>query len=68
VFLYQDRNMDTSSTKNSNQPPVCNISLCGKDAEWRVDLFDKVEYYCNRHRPGVPETLMTKLQSPSGLH
>jgi hypothetical protein len=52
-------NMDRA--KNANGPPMCHIPLCGGDAEWRVELFERVEYYCNRHRPGLPETLMTKV-------
>jgi len=50
-----------SSDKIELNDLICNVSLCGRLAEWRVELFDKVEYYCNRHKPSVPETLMTKL-------
>jgi len=51
-----------SSDKLELNDLICNVSLCGHNAEWRVELFDKVEYYCNRHKPSVPETLMTKLE------
>jgi hypothetical protein len=48
-------------SQSSEHEPICNISLCGKVAVWKVDFFDRVEYYCQRHKPGVPEMLMTKL-------
>ena len=41
---------------------LCDISLCGRNAVWKVELFDKIEYYCQRHKPGVPDTLMTRLE------
>ena len=50
------------SAENS-QEPVCDISLCGRNAVWKVDLFDRIEYYCQRHKPGVPDALMTRLES-----
>ena len=43
--------------------PTCDIPLCGRDAEWRVEMFEKVEYYCERHRPGVPEKFMTLVKA-----
>ncbi len=48
---------------NSEGKPVCNIPLCGKDGEWQVDMFGRAEYYCERHRPGVPEKFMEKTNS-----
>jgi hypothetical protein len=47
--------------QNSEAKPVCNIPLCGKEGEWRVEMFGRVEYYCERHRPGVPEKFMEKI-------
>ena len=49
--------------QNSEAKPVCNIPLCGREGEWRVDMFGRVEYYCERHRPGVPEKFMEKMNS-----
>jgi hypothetical protein len=42
---------------------TCQISLCGKAADWEVDLFDKIEYYCQRHKPAVPERFMRRLNT-----
>ncbi|MGA2461042.1 MAG: hypothetical protein ABSF82_06445 [Candidatus Bathyarchaeia archaeon] len=53
--------MNTTETENAKAKPVCNIALCGKEAEWEVELFGKVEHYCQRHRPAVPEKFFTKL-------
>jgi len=43
--------------------PVCNLPLCGRPAEWRMEMFGKVEYYCSRHRPAVPEKFMAKVNT-----
>jgi hypothetical protein len=53
--------MASSKQENSDSKPICNIPLCGKDADWEVELFGKVEYYCMRHKPGVPEQFMARL-------
>ena len=53
--------MEAMPPQNSEAKPVCNIPLCGRDAEWQVDMFGKLEYYCERHRPGVPEQFMEKV-------
>jgi len=47
--------------ENEGVIPLCSISLCGREAVWKVELFDKIEYYCQRHKPSVPDTLMAKL-------
>lgn len=49
--------------QNSETKPVCNIPLCGNDGEWRVEMFGRADYYCERHRPGVPEKFMEKITS-----
>jgi len=54
--------MGTSEAKDAGTP-TCNIALCGKEAEWRVEMFERVEYYCERHRPGVPEKFLTAVKS-----
>jgi len=54
------------TAQNTEVKPVCNIPLCGRDAEWEVDMFGKVEYYCERHRPGVPEKFMVKVKGRIG--
>jgi hypothetical protein len=56
--------LSNEAERNSETKPVCSISLCSREADWKVELFGKPEYYCERHRPGVPETLMTKLKNP----
>jgi hypothetical protein len=53
--------MQAAAQENSDPKPVCNLPLCGKPADWEVEVFGKVEYYCERHRPAIPEKFMTKL-------
>ena len=54
--------MQATTEQASETKPVCNVPLCGRMADWEVDMFGKVEYYCERHRPGVPEKFMTRLR------
>jgi hypothetical protein len=54
--------MASSESENSESKPVCNVPLCGRDADWEVELFGKVEYYCMRHKPGVPEQFMARVK------
>ncbi len=53
--------MQATIEQSSESKPVCNVPLCGRLADWEVDMFGKVEYYCERHRPGVPEKFMAKV-------
>jgi len=55
-------NLSKGDERGNNAKPVCSMSLCGNDAEWQVDFFGKVEYYCMRHKPGLPDTLMTRIK------
>jgi len=49
--------------QNSDSKPVCNLPLCGKPADWQVEMFGKVDYYCERHRPSIPEKFMVKVNT-----
>jgi len=57
--------MQSTGQQNSDSKPVCNLPLCGRPAYWEVDMFGKSEYYCERHRPGIPEKFMTKINNDS---
>ncbi|MGA2790007.1 MAG: hypothetical protein ABSF00_04470 [Candidatus Bathyarchaeia archaeon] len=57
--------MSTAAAQDSETKPLCNIPLCGREADWQVEMFGKVEYYCERHRPGVPEKFMNRLKNQS---
>jgi len=61
-FSEFEQALSNIAAPNSETKPICNISLCSREADWEVELFGKPEYYCERHRPSVPETLMTKLK------
>jgi len=52
--------MGDGTSESSESTPICSIPLCGRDAEWEVEMFGKMEYYCMRHKPGVPEKFMTR--------
>jgi hypothetical protein len=54
--------MSTTAAQAPETKPVCNIPLCGREAEWGVDMFGKPEYYCERHRPAVPEKFMNRVK------
>jgi YHS domain-containing protein len=54
--------MSHNQAPESDSKPVCGLPLCGKEAYWEVELFGKVEYFCERHRPHVPEKFMVKVK------
>ena len=49
--------------QDSDTKPVCSLPLCGRPAEWEMEMFGKVEFYCSRHRPIVPEKFMSKVNT-----
>ena len=56
--------MSANIAQDSEGRPICSISLCGRDAEWEVEMFGKIEYYCQKHRPTVPEAFMVRINQP----
>ena len=54
--------MSTFAAQISEPKPACNIPLCGREAVWEVGMFGKLEYYCERHRPAVPEKFMDRVK------
>ena len=56
--------MQATVREDHESKPMCDLPLCGRPAVWEVDLFGKVEHYCERHRPGIPEKFMTIVNHP----
>lgn len=54
--------MSATVEQNPQTKAECNLPLCGREADWEVEMFGKVEYYCERHRPGVPEKFMKRVK------
>jgi len=43
---------------------LCSLPLCGAPADWFVESFGEIQYYCDRHKPMVPQALLKRL--PAG--
>jgi len=43
-----------------NKRVLCSLPLCGAPADWFVESFGETEYYCDRHKPMVPQAFLKK--------
>ena len=60
--MFQATEETTMQTKQQDPsgPPVCSFPLCSSVAEWFTDLFGGTEYYCDRHKPMIPQAFLKK--------
>jgi hypothetical protein len=42
---------------------ACSLPLCGAPADWFVESFGEIEYYCDRHKPMVPQAFLKRVAS-----
>jgi hypothetical protein len=45
---------DTSGRK------LCSFPVCGAMADWSTDFFGETEYYCDKHKPMIPQSLLKR--------
>jgi len=43
---------------DEKKAPLCSFPLCGAKADWFTEFFGRTEYYCNRHKPMVPQAFL----------
>lgn len=46
--------------RDASGRPLCSFPLCGSVAEWFTDLFGGTEYYCDKHKPMIPQAFLKK--------
>jgi len=39
---------------------LCSFPLCGSVADWFTDFFGGTEYYCERHKPMIPQAFLKR--------
>jgi hypothetical protein len=47
--------------KDTNRPKLCSFPVCGAAADWFTDFFGETEYYCDRHKPMIPKSLLKRV-------
>lgn len=52
--------------RNTGQGKLCSFSLCGATAHWYTDFFGDTEYYCDRHKPVIPQSLLKRAGAVGG--
>jgi len=50
----------SSEEQDTSQPKLCSLPLCGAMADWSTDFFGETEYYCDKHKPVIPQTLLKR--------
>ena len=40
---------------------LCSFPLCGATADWLTDFFGETEYYCDKHKPMVPQAFLKRV-------
>jgi hypothetical protein len=48
---------DTSDRKS------CSFPVCGAMADWATDFFGETEYYCDKHKPMIPQSLLKRVDT-----
>lgn len=51
-----------AEVEDNSKPKLCVFPICGATADWSTGFFGETEYYCNRHKPMIPEGFLKKLR------
>jgi hypothetical protein len=46
--------------KDANRRKLCSFPVCGATADWFTDFFGETEYYCDKHKPMIPQSLLKR--------
>jgi len=41
---------------------LCSFPLCGSAADWLTERFGETQYYCERHKPMVPQGFLKRVR------
>jgi hypothetical protein len=42
---------------------LCSFPVCGVMADWSTDFFGETEYYCDKHKPMIPQSLLKRVDA-----
>jgi len=48
---------------DTSQHKLCSFPLCGATADYFTDFFGETEYYCDKHKPVIPESLLKRARA-----
>ncbi len=51
----------SAEVQDNSKPKLCSFPVCGAKADWSTGFFGETEYYCNTHKPMIPEGFLKKL-------
>jgi len=54
-----------SQQTNGKKRQLCSLPLCGSAADWFTDFFGGTEYYCDKHKPMIPQSLLKRVSAAS---
>jgi hypothetical protein len=46
--------------KDTSRRKLCSFPVCGATADWFTDFFGETEYYCEKHKPMIPVSLLKR--------
>jgi len=46
---------------SANKRVLCSFPLCGAAADWYTDFYGQTEYYCDRHKPMLPQVFLKRM-------
>jgi hypothetical protein len=59
-FLETEKRPMREGSVDLKERPLCSLPLCPAPADWFVESFDETEYYCDRHKPMVPQAFLKR--------
>jgi hypothetical protein len=49
--------------KDARKRELCSFPVCGATADWSTDFFGETEYYCEKHKPMIPQSLLKRVDA-----
>jgi len=50
---------------DTSKRQLCSLPICGSAADWFTDFFGGTEYYCDKHKPMIPQSLLKRAGAAS---
>jgi hypothetical protein len=50
----------SAEEKGTSSRKLCSFPVCGAMADWFTDFFGETEYYCDKHKPMIPQSLLKR--------
>ena len=50
----------TAEEQDMSPRKLCSFPVCGERADWFTDFFGETEFYCDKHKPVIPQSLLKR--------